>query len=199
VRSSYPTDTYAWLNGTSMAAPHAAGVTALLLSARPDLRGDVDAIEAILRSATVPLTTNDGCGGDGPSDVPNHTYGHGRIDALEVLTGDADADGVENLGDCLPTTASVWSVPSPARDLVLGMGGAMSWQPPAEPGATSLRYDVLRSESAADFSTAACVATDRSGTTADDASLPSTAFFYLVRARNGCGGSIDQTAPDCSP
>ena len=68
-----------------MAAPHVAGLVALLISANPSLAGDVDGIEAILKNTAVPLTSAEGCGGDGPTDVPNHVYGYGRIDALPAI------------------------------------------------------------------------------------------------------------------
>ncbi|WP_420630691.1 S8 family serine peptidase [Candidatus Leptofilum sp.] len=76
---------YGLNSGTSMAAPHVAGLVALLISANPSLAGDVDGIEAILRGTAVPLTSSQGCGGDGPTDVPNHVYGYGRIDALAPI------------------------------------------------------------------------------------------------------------------
>ena len=67
-----------------MAAPHVAGLAALLMDAQPNLIGDVDALEqAIMRSA-VPLYTEQGCGGDEMDSLPNHVYGWGRIDAKKA-------------------------------------------------------------------------------------------------------------------
>lgn len=95
LRSS-PTS-YGTMSGTSMAGPHVAAAVALIVSAQPALRGDVDAIEDLIEQNTLPLTTAQGCGGDTSSQVPNNVYGYGRLDveaavqaalALDLLTVD---------------------------------------------------------------------------------------------------------------
>jgi serine protease AprX len=82
VRSSVPGGSYALLNGTSMAAPHVASAVALLWSAVPSLRRNVNQTEALLEQTAVHETTTNGCGGDTSTSVPNETYGYGRIDVL---------------------------------------------------------------------------------------------------------------------
>jgi Subtilase family/Bacterial Ig-like domain len=64
---------YERMSGTSMAAPHVAGVAALVRAARPDLT--VDELEAVLRASAVDL-------GDQGHDT---TYGDGLVDAAAAL------------------------------------------------------------------------------------------------------------------
>ena len=70
------------MNGTSMAAPHVSGLVALLLSLIPNLSGQVDEIESLIEQNAVPRTSLETCGGILGSQVPNNTYGWGRIEVF---------------------------------------------------------------------------------------------------------------------
>lgn len=86
VRSSWLDESYRFLSGTSMAAPHVAGLAALLFSARPELIGQVDEVENLITGSAVPVAAPgaEPCGAI-PSDVyPNNISGWGRIDALSA-------------------------------------------------------------------------------------------------------------------
>ncbi|CAL9289820.1 MULTISPECIES: S8 family serine peptidase [Streptomyces] len=92
ILSTMPNNAYAWLQGTSMASPHAAGVAALLKSEHPW------ASPATLQRLLKAQADNPGCpasydqDGDGTQDAGceggkrvNGFYGHGIVDALRAV------------------------------------------------------------------------------------------------------------------
>ena len=64
-----------------MAAPHVAGLVALLISAQPHLAGQVDQLENIIQESAYHISSTE-CSSSG---VPNNLYGWGRIDAFAAF------------------------------------------------------------------------------------------------------------------
>ena len=85
VRSAVRNDNYGNASGTSMAGPHTAGAVALIISANPSLAGQVETIENILEETAVRKTTDQICANLSGDNIPNHTYGYGRIDVLAAV------------------------------------------------------------------------------------------------------------------
>jgi hypothetical protein len=70
-----------------MAGPHVVGVVALLWSAHPALVRDIDATKSILQNTANPAVTVTAqtCGGTPSTQIPNNSFGYGRVDALAAL------------------------------------------------------------------------------------------------------------------
>ena len=88
VISSIPGGGYAATPGTSMASPHLAGVVALIWSANPDLIGQIDETEAILRRTARPIVFGlTACDPEtGVGKYENNTMGAGFVDAFEAVS-----------------------------------------------------------------------------------------------------------------
>jgi hypothetical protein len=109
-----------------------------------------------------------------------------------ALCVDGDGDGVPDLSDCADLDSGTWAVPSEARllNLIGSPTTSLSWTAPASPGSSTVLYDLLRSSSPALFGSAVCLESGESNLAAADAGIPAGAFFYLIRARNSCGGNL---------
>ncbi len=113
VRSAIRGGRYASFSGTSMAGPHVAGLVALIISANPSLAGEVETIENIIRRSAIPTTTEERCGDVSGTDIPNNTYGYGRINAVKAVQEALWFFDDEKLGN-----QGVFLFPNPASELL---------------------------------------------------------------------------------
>lgn len=136
-------ETYGYMQGTSMAAPHVAGVAALMLSADPALTPAQ--VETILKETARPLPGTCSTGGCGnglvdaaaavgsvlPSAVPYITAGVPRIDGDAVV------------GHALTVSAGTWSPEGASLSYQWRRDGV------AIPGATAVTYPAAATDAGA--------------------------------------------------
>jgi serine protease AprX len=159
---------YASWNGTSMAGPHVAGVAALIMSARPDLKGNVNVLEDLMETTALPrYATSPFCGNDNASSRPNNVYGWGRLDALAAV----------NAALALPVELLDFSAEN------RGAAALLRWRTAVESGCA--QFDVQRSSDALGWffiGKKPCAAPDGMGADYDfwdENPLPGTSYYRL--------------------
>lgn len=104
-------------NGTSMAGPHVAGVAALIMCARPNLIGNVDEIEDLMRnSAVARFAAAPFCGTDNGTSRPNNVYGWGRVDALAAVNAALPVEMLEFTAKAAGETARIHWITATEND-----------------------------------------------------------------------------------
>lgn len=112
---------------------------------------------------------------------------------------DQDSDLVSICDDCNDTNNLIWTDPSEAQNLIwkqLAGVPTLVWTAPAQPGAQTVHYEVLRTQGPTSFLAPDCMAPiNPTQTRLAEPTVPvaGTGYYYLVRATNGCGNGVAGT------
>ncbi len=176
--------------GTSMAGPHVAGMVALILSAKPEMAGNVNGVESVIEQSAVPLMTTQGCGGDSGDAIPNNVFGWGRIDATAAINSLVDFSlslNPESLDACAapdsyPVEVTVQTMSGFSEPVALGVSGlpfgiSGSFSPGqvTPPGTSTLTITTTASAAAGTYPVVVSGVSSPSGST-DEAGLNLTIF-----------------------
>lgn len=112
VRSAIRGGRFANFSGTSMSGPQVAGVVALMISANPSLAGQVEEIETILEQTARATIAEESCDSMNIEEIPNNTYGYGKIDALAAVEMALDFSSTTNI-----KTSTFEVFPNPSEHL----------------------------------------------------------------------------------
>jgi len=176
-------------SGTSMATPHVAGAVLLLWSAFPSLRGNVDGTEQLLERTARGLPTTDGCGGNTAAQIPNNTYGYGRIDVLAAYrSAEAAAPLSVSIADVSVTEGNAGT--KDARfpvTLARPSAQAVSVQFATAAGAAQAGSDYRATSGTLTFAPGETAKTIAVPVIGDRAIEPDEDFFVLLSAPAGAG------------
>ena len=126
--SSYPGGYYQFWSSSGLATPHVTGLIALMWSANPACRGQVEDTLQIIQDIAIPLTGQPGlnCGGDYTTG-PNNDWGYGTIDALAAVQAAVAYGGTSGTLQGTVTDAASHN-PIPGADILATLSPTQTFQ-----------------------------------------------------------------------